>query len=389
MKTKNKILLLATLLAVACTENEIPSPQQPATQGVEVPIFLHTNSYADQTRSITGDPGMDKTDILPEHFYVFACLQTSASQWEVHFVKHTNTDKTGTSNDIHWTYNEDKPLDTWWEITNTGQSKFTLQFNDYHAGLASGTVVGHIYAIVTDKPLTEGQIYQISNGKLYKDKEDSTTPIENNTTVTTISGLSSEDVEKIKNAAVTFGADISAGGTAWTSDDYRHLYSSPANHTGVGSKDVRYGDIEVQDGTDGNKTLVSGEVHLYHAAAKVDFTWEVRSDLQATTKINAVTVTNLPTQCKIFDPTHNPTTNSNGSIGFTTNIGNQWIGRQSVYVLQPSVAAPDDTPAGKSGIINYTVTKNNTVSAVKDFEPTNTALSTLYTGWYRILAKVE
>ena len=94
--------------------------------------------------------------------------------------------------------------------------------------------------------------------------------------------------------------------TAWTSSDYRDLYSTPME-----TVDNADNGTFVWDGT----TLHQHDIRLYHAAAKYDFQWEVadkdadgkalRSQLDGV-YLRKVTLTNVPTHCAIFDPTDLP-----------------------------------------------------------------------------------
>lgn len=98
--------------------------------------------------------------------------------------------------------------------------------------------------------------------------------------------------------------------TAWTSSDYRDLYSTPME-----TVDNADNGTFVWDGT----TLHQNDIRLYHAAAKYDFQWEVaekdangqplRSQLDGV-YLRKVTLTNVPTRCAIFEPTDLPSTDA-------------------------------------------------------------------------------
>ncbi len=392
MNRKSNIfaLLLTALLAVSCTESDMPAPKRPATQRVEVPVFIHTATGADGTRGVTGDPGVD-ADILPKHFYVFACLQTGESSWELHYVQrgenvvydpNSNDAPESNAGDVKWTYDEENE---WWQIADRGQASFNFTSTTWQSGRPEGTVVGHTYAIITEKALTWQQINQIYT--LYASEGTPATGVtpytEGKPNLLKKENITTDPNTAIQQALLTFGAD-------WTSKDFRHLYSTPHRHTTVDHNSIRYGDIQWRekpkddDGTAaGGKGLVSGEVHLYHVAARVDFTWEVPAANQATQSVTSITVTGLPTQCCIFDPTHNPApTGEGGTAIINTTPGNKWIGRECVYVLQPNVDAPTE------GKIQYTVDKLTGTDPALTFTPTQ-ALDPLFTGWYRIIANVE
>lgn len=120
-------------------------------------------------------------------------------------------------------------------------------------------------------------------------------------------------VELLGSSAVIDCGDASAWlkqdgtpATAWTSSDYRDLYS-----TLMETVDNADNGTFVWDGT----TLHQNDIRLYHAATKYDFQWEVadkdadgkalRSQLDGV-YLRKVTLTNVPTHCAIFDPTDLP-----------------------------------------------------------------------------------
>ena len=183
-------------------------------------------------------------------------------------------------------------------------------------------------------------------------------------------------LEKFQDYTCNF-ADIA-------SNDLKDIYSTPYNDQ---SNPVQSTDNGLIVGADG--TLTCSTVKLYHVAAKVDFTWEVPTSLQQTTELASITCTGLPTTCKVFEPTGNPTTattnclvlgsSSDSATPITeVNAGNKWLGRAYTYVLQPS-----------SGTINYTVTYGGT-SGKKETTAkfTPASVNNVFTGWYRIIATV-
>ena len=132
-------------------------------------------------------------------------------------------------------------------------------------------------------------------------------------------------------------------------------------------------------------TLSFGPVRLYHCAAKYDFTWEVAAALQGTTSLSSITLRNLPTTCRVFQPTQNPagtatrTVIGNAEADNRLTPANQWIGRAYTYALQP--------PAGT---VDYTVTFAGSASRPqKEASFTPALLNDTYTGWYRIIANIE
>ena len=119
----------------------------------------------------------------------------------------------------------------------------------------------------------------------------------------------------------------------------KDIYSSPYNWE---TEDNYYGTIQ-DFSTD--VPYVSNFI-LYHVAAKLDVIWNVDDDLQSSMNLTELQVLSLKeNNCYLFQPTANTTGPLTVSGGEGTesansydedvdiNIGNQWYGRHSLYVI--------------------------------------------------------
>ncbi len=331
----------------ACNQRE-DEWTAPSKDGLtlRVPITVMTDQpLTDETR--VGDPGMDSRLDPPKNLYVFAWVKNPADNSKYLTCVRERTNMT----DYDWERNEENPQKSRYRL----REDIGVEFKDMGepAGFAgkvnSGDPIGRVCAVACNEELTKEQIETIE--------------------------ATLGDDDKMKKVELSL--------SAWSSNDLRDLYSNPLNDTEEDDRGAENGEILFKtDGT--NAEIVMGNVRLYHAAAKIDFTWEVEEAARPTVAVKKIEVNNLPTTCKIFNPTANPATATQSCIigeGTNTenpiNPGNKWAGRAYFYALQPG-----------AGTINYTVDFDggkNTVSP--SFTPST--LDKVFTGWYRIIAKVK
>ena len=123
---------------------------------------------------------------------------------------------------------------------------------------------------------------------------------------------------------ITFSLQADDGGSY---DYIRDVYATMADHT-VGGEYY---------GTAQNPTTATPSVSLtlYHVAAKVDVIWNVATAMQQEVKLKQLQLRHLrKTGCRLFRPMQNtPTTTDTYQETVTTDVGSQWLGRHSFYMM--------------------------------------------------------
>ncbi len=361
------ILFLAVVLAACSNDDDQWTAPKKDVLTLTVPIELRMSQpLADGTRAAIGDPGYDDQLDPPTILYVFSWIKgpkgdaTEGKITAQYFKKEVDA--------TDWVYNA---ADNYYRLSQDINLKYEeLVLDLYQAELQTGKNLLHIgntYVVATNKALTDAQVQDIAGDG-----------------ITTTGGSVlwvPESAPQFATAKVTFDY------TQWTSADFRDLYSNPANDDTKDTRGATNGQILYKYDaaqTDSKKhELVMGDVRLYHVAAKYDFTWEVAKDIQSTTAVNTITVTDLPTQCTIFNPVNNPTDAQTASAEeITTDVGSQWLGREVVYGLQRSDAKMIYDVTFKDVDGDGTAKSNVTTT----FSPTK---DNLFTGWYRVIATVK
>ncbi len=336
-----------------------------------------------------GDPGIAEVCPEPTCLYLFTWLQTShvadnpdADKYEFCFIR-----KEAITSDEWQAENNGSPNSSY-RLKSTIKINITAPAVN---GYTDDTQIGRTYAIASRRPLSTTQLEEIV-GTNYKSVLASPgTPVEFGKTA-------GEGIDaQLRGALLDLNAAKCEGGTAWTQANLRDLYSTPHNETKRDNNNLLNGRIIYNATTFPGTKMGHGAVRLYHAAAKIDFQWEVVPALQATTAIASIEVKNLPTQCRIFSPTNNPagtqsyTINASNPDGITIHPGNKWIGRRYFYALQPT-----SEDAANSGRIDYTVsfedvdgTGSGTQRPSKDLFFKPGTMNEVFTAWYRIPAMVK
>lgn len=344
-RIKNTILSLSILLAAAaCSSDDALTDGNGQTVTLDVPISIYTGNEEVASRAASqGDPGNDAAFKAPLYLYIYAYIKESNTDgYEVLTQTFTYADDTEASKE--WTLQDEGKVNERWQKNVRVTFKLSSEFKE-------GLGASRVYAVASRKELTSLP-----------------TDVSNLKTLADINALT---------------LDLSK----FTSDELKDIYSTPAKDQSSPVQSTDNGLIEYDTNT---KTLTCSAVKLYHAAAKVDFTWEVPTALQPTTSIASITCTGVPTVCKIFEPTANPTTSTADCLvlGTTSSTatpvneattGNKWIGRAYAYMLQPA-----------SGTISYTVTYGGSAGRTAlstTFTPAS--VNNVFTGWYRIVADVK
>ena len=345
---KMTVGLLMALTLVGCSSDDDEQPGQEVTLTIPIEIYSANpevqSSDAKTRAALPGDPGNDVVFEQPLYLYIYACVgetQNGSETYELLYKEFIYPSSTG----------QDLSPYTWkLEDENTVKERWTKDVD----------VTFKITEALTD----ESRVFAIAS------RDDLSSKFTKKYSATQTGTNLRSDVE-----AMTL--DLSD----FTSDQLKDIYSTPL-------KDDNNGVITIT--TNNNvTTLTCSAVRLYHVAAKVDFTWEVASKIQSTTELASITCIGLPTTCKVFEPTNNPTTNTADVLLLgasadnpvnEVNAGNKWLGRAYAFMLQP----PTD------GKINYTVKFGGTANrAEKSASIKPTTLNNVFTGWYRVIATVE
>ena len=342
---------LALQLLAACSDDDTTQEMQTVTMTIPIEVYSSNNEVTSRAAS-QGDPGNDVVFEQPLYLYVYACVHEkdgSSSSYELLTETITPASSGEDDSKTKWTLmGEDTENERW-----TKNVDVTFKIKKEFDG-TDNSKVSRVYAIASREDLG-------SNGK--------------NLLPTTYTRTTD------KSTVESMTLDLSG----FTSDQLKDIYSTPLgqNDNGV-----------IKSTTNNNvTTLTCSTVRLYHVAAKVDFTWEVASDKQSTTELASITCTGLPTTCKVFEPTNNPTTSTADVLLLGTssstptpvnevNAGNKWLGRAYAFMLQP----PTD------GKISYKVTyggSGNKTATTSSITPDQTTYSKVFTGWYRVVATVE
>ena len=349
---KMTVGLLMALTFVGCSSDDDEQPGQEVTLTIPIEIYSanpEVQSSDAKTRVSQGDPGNDVVFKEPLYLYIYACVYEKDGSNTSKYELLTDTIGPVSSGEddskTKWTLKEEDTQDEHWEKNVAVTFKIDKTFDATQG-------VSRVYAIASRVHLGVG-------GK------------------------------KVLPTNYTSVEAMTLDLSAFTSDELKDIYSTPLGDTNNGV---------ITSTTNNNvTTLTCSAVRLYHVAAKVDFTWEVASKIQSTTELASITCTGLPTTCKVFEPTNNPTGTgscivlgtSNSSSTSTTpspsdpvnevNAGNKWLGRAYAFMLQP--------PTGEiSYIVKFggTSGRNEKSASIKP-----TKLNDKFTGWYRVIATVE
>lgn len=346
MRIINKIYFaLCALLLTACGTEDIDGGQKALR--LTVPVQLTTANANYLTSRATGDPGIDDELAPPANLYVFAWMQSSPSRYELYY-----TSRTGLTAD-DWTYligSDAEDQDSRYQLN----TQLELPFQSSVTEADDGDMVGRVYAIATTRPLTNAQLQAVAG--YYQAALTSPTSII----------VDSSPEASFEMATASF--------EDWSSEDLRDLYSNPIDDTATDANGIGNGKIVYDSSVDDRARC--GTVRLYHCAAKVDFTWEMDASLITSESVNSIVIHELPTSCSLFAPTYNPDDIYREET-ITTDVDTKWIGREYRYVLQPSI-----------GDISYSVYFNEGRDPTSMmFSPVT--INRVFTGWYRIVAKVK
>ncbi len=333
--------LMMTLLA-ACSSDDATEPQQIT---LDIPVEIYSSSSKVNVRAADqGDPGNDVVFKAPLYLYVYAYVAEEQNQHEV--LVQT------------FTFKEDELAATWnLQDANTVNERWRKNVR----------VTFNISREFDNTTLGSSRVFAIASR-------------------TDLSKVLPQQTDITSKSTMADLAAITADFTSITSNDLKDIYSTPANDKSNPVVSTDNG-IIVQNAT--TKALTCSTVELYHVAAKVDFTWEVPASLRKTVALEKIECQQLPTTCKVFEPTSNQKGTATCTVlGVSklnpvneVNDGNKWIGRAYAYVLQPP----------SPGTISYEVTfttvdRQNTKGSIT---PESDVYSNVFTGWYRVVANIK
>ena len=337
------------MLALAsCSSDNDTIQDDSRTVTLDIPVEIYSSNNEVTSRAASqGDPGTSAEFKAPRYLYIYAFVKDKSTAGYELLTK-TITYKDDTEASSNWTMQNEGESNERWQKKERVTFKLSAEFDD-QAELGSSRV----YAIASRDDLSK---------------------------------LLTDDVVKTFTKLDSFKT-TTIDLKSFSSDQLKDLYSTPYNDQSSPAQSTDNGLIV--SSTDG-KSLTCSPVKLYHVAAKVDFTWQVATDKQDSVEVASITCTGVPTTCKVFVPTDNPTTDTTSCLVLGTtsesakpvnevNTGNKWLGRAYAYMLQPS-----------SGAISYTVTyggKANKQSTTNTFTPSS--LNKVFTGWYRVVANVK
>lgn len=409
MKLIRHILLFAALPLLlagwtACSHDE----DERATQRTTIATRISICDYRPLASRAAGDPGLDDELPAPTHLYVWCTVQdyNGTYQWFYRAISCTAAD---------WVYTPDGTTDGEGNFTPDGgtttddnqTARYVMKqpVTFVSECLVATGVVGRIYAVAACDDLS-AQVEAL-NTALGLTAPGNGCDLQLPGYIDATSYM--EKLLELERTVFDLGSWANTSPAAH-SQALGSLYSTPFYKAGA------YGIMD--NAADGNGVInfdgaavTTTPTRLYHCASKVDFKWAVQAydggtglydhsataALQASTAVAGISLRNVPTTTKIFDPTHNPTNllatvplaGPAGSAICPLNPGNQWIGRAYGYVLQQPLLE-----ANKARI-DYTTTFSNPSDPSGPVRPevnasfTPTGADAVFTGWYRVNAEIK
>ena len=346
-KLKHVICIVATAFAlVACSSDNDNMTNAARTVTLTIPVEIYSGheEMTDTRAASQGDPGTTVDFKAPLYLYIYAYI----------------TEGDGSSHELlaqTFTYNTDTEASGAWTLKDAGTANERWQKNVR----VTFTLSSSFY-----DELGKSRVFAVAS------RRDISSLLPNDASAAaTVFGT----MDSFKSYTLDF--------SSIKGDELKDIYSTPYNDHTTPYASTDNGLIVGAD-----NTLTCSNVKLYHVAAKVDFTWQVASELQNSTAVASITCAGVPTTCKVFEPTANPTTAITNCLvlgaaadnpAFEVNAGNKWLGRAYAYMLQPA-----------DGSISYTVTYSGSAgkeTTSKTFVPASP--NTVFTGWYRIVANVK
>ncbi len=331
MREKTKVILLLSIvwLFMACASE----PEVQDIQRMPVYLSIPVADVGEQTRA-PGDPGNYEHFELPRYLWLYMVVDNGSTQKVEVVMPHQ-------------------------ELNEGGWIKEKLGTDSVYT-YASGLMVD--IPSHTQEATSTARIYALMS---YDELDD----------VTNIEGTTTEAELKDLKFSLPVSTDYSKV--------IRNIYSSPFELKPNG---VYYGTVKDFAGSPYVENFV-----LYHVGAKLDVQWNVTASKQADVRMSKITVNNLKkNNCYAFKPLENIEATSTLSDGypesFTIDIGGQWYGRHSFYVIPyGTTAEPMKYP------INLELYKNGGASSFASpiFTPTFRDDDDLFTPWIVVPLQVN
>ena len=293
------VLMLATsVVLTGCRE-----PVEPTQRQLQLQFLIPVDAAPPVgRRKVMGDPGTSEMLSLPRYAYMFVVIKKKDGTYEL---------RTVVNEDLYEGKSGDSEV---WERVDTdgGDVIYRCIFNLIDETLAPTTIstieYARVYAAMSKLPLQ----LKTSDG----------TVITDGTTV--YSDRIPEDEAGIRDIRFTVTDELQA--------ELQNIYSTPYNHTTGGKY---YASLVV------GREVMSGQVQLYHTAAKVDLQWDVPYEEHVNLQIAGIREKNLfKGDSYLFRPLENvraPFTASDGYTPTDSITGDQpatwWAGRTHFYTI--------------------------------------------------------
>lgn len=265
-------LVLATV-SVSCSNDDDATRRNVVTMPVH--LVIPATDVTEETRA--GDPpGETEVFKLPKYAYVYIVCQDIETQSNVV---------------VHTMFNLDEKQ---WRKTQINNNDSVYQYN--------GSI--HVYLPINRGPV--GNVYAAL----------STVELPGLPRTDTGENISESETD-VQNYKYKINDNVNA--------ELANIYSTPYNYT-IGN--TYYATIDSLNSLTPHLDLV-----LYHVAARLDLQWNVDESIQSSTAIQSIALS-LPSadSCYIFKPLETESTKTRQET-ITTDVGNQWYGRQYIYVI--------------------------------------------------------
>ena len=332
--------LLSLLMCAACSSDN-GDENSGSEITLDIPIDIYSANVSTATRAAEqGDPGNDVKFKAPLYLYVYAFVsENDGSDYELLTNTFTYSEE---ESEVQWQKRDEDTKDERWHKSVRVTFRISRKF---------------------DNTLGKSRVYAIASR-------------------TDLSGI----LPSVSGYTAMTDLDaMTLDFATLTQDKLKDIYSTPTNDHSTPVANTDNGII-----VGNNNTLTCSAVKLYHVAAKADFTWEVPASLRPTVELQNITCTGLPTTCKVFEPTNNPTGTGKSVVlgvsslnpAFELNEGNKWLGRAYTFILQPP----------SPGTVNYNVEFSGSKMHPDhsgSITPAASDYNTTFTGWYRVIADVQ
>ena len=278
-KSKIVFVLLFVRLCISCSDDCAVESAMRVDAG-QLPVILRIPAFDNYSTRTAGDPGdYDKTVNLPTRLYLYVVTEKEDGGTQL-------TSKTLALSKTNW------------QPTTIGTEIFYEYPNSVKVDLPSDIALDDRKAIRVYAAATPVAFAKID-------------AVEATTTEEALCNL-------------TFSLQPDDSGSY---DYIRDIYATMADYTVDGEY---YGTAQ-----NPNAEIPYISLTLYHVAAKVDVIWNVATAMQPVVRLKQVALAGLRCEdCYLFRPMQNtPPTSNTYQTTVTTDVGTQWLGRHSFYMM--------------------------------------------------------